>query len=92
MLYKLVSSLGHNACFNSINVIYELKNLLIVILFHVFKCIIIISISHYIVIISQVAEALMFVDNHHTEGLKINAANDHGDTPLHIASRWGFSK
>lgn len=24
--------------------------------------------------------------------LKVNAANEHGDTPLHLASRWGYGK
>ena len=34
----------------------------------------------------------MLVDSQHSQSLEINAANDHGDTPLHIAARWGFSK
>ena len=24
--------------------------------------------------------------------MKINAANEQGDTPLHLASRWGYGK
>ena len=24
--------------------------------------------------------------------MKVNAANEHGDTPLHLASRWGYGK
>jgi len=36
-------------------------------------------------------KALLFYDPVSTV-VKVNAANDVGDTPLHVASKWGYGK
>jgi len=39
----------------------------------------------------QCTKALVFFDMQ-VNVMKINAANEQGDTPLHLASRWGYGK
>lgn len=39
----------------------------------------------------QCAKALVYFDMQ-LNLLKVNAANEHGDSPLHLASRWGYGE